>query len=196
MLLLFSFNSFSQEIKKAEEQTKYLSVNLLPTIGTTIELGYEKNFIPQVSLSIYGGYTFSYNFENYSQTQKITEYLKNSGAFIKLETKITLRKDLNKIRPFIGFIVLNSLSIEESKTTRTGNTILYKTNEFNLGVVAVIGVTSSATKRLNVDLGLQFGTLLINNLATKKSYLPGMGIDIFGNGYTTQGVLRVKYRIN
>lgn len=58
----------------------------------------------------------------------------------------------------------------------------------------MVGITSPATKRVNIDLGLQIGTTLVNNLIDFHSYMPGMGVD-FGSGLRIQGILRIKYLI-
>jgi hypothetical protein len=122
-----------------------------------------------------------------------------SGFFLKLETRHNFRKEHKRFAPFIGFNIVNSLAIEEGVTN-----ILFdsstskepiKRNSYNLGLNGILGITSPSNKKLNIDLGIQFGKLLVDNLVDFHSYMPGMGVNFIG-GMRLQGIVRIKYKIN
>lgn len=180
------------------ERTNYLGINILPLLGSTVELGYEQNIKPNLSFNFYAGYVF--NSKLGSPLKKGTQYELNtkSGFFIKTGVRFNVRKDLNKIAPFFGLNLVNSIAIEKGIYDsdfdyNTPNEQVNKTS-YNLGINGVIGITSAATKRINIDLGLQIGTTLVNNLVDFHSYMPGMGVD-FGSGLRIQGIIRIKYLI-
>ena len=195
-ILLIGFGSTS--VNAQSEKSNYLGINLIPLIGNTLELGYEINIKPNLSVDLYSGYVF--NSKLSSPLKKGTQYdLENkSGFFIKIGARFNLRRDLNKFAPFFGLNVINAIAIEEG--TYDVDFDIYTLNEpvvrnsYNLGLNAIIGITSPATKRINIDLGLQVGKVMINNLLDFHSYMPGMGVS-FGGGLRLQGVLRIKYLI-
>ncbi|MEN8928614.1 MAG: hypothetical protein ABF242_02945 [Flavobacteriales bacterium] len=202
-LLLFSFNYFSQEGKIEQEKTQYISINLPPLLGNTIELGYEKNKNLNWSFDVYGGYTFDSKLNGLC-TKEYTglEIQEKSGGFLKIGARYYWRKKIKILSPFIGVSLVNSISVEKA-TQQTGRfenglpTLYIEdiiSKKYNLGISAVIGITIKATSRFNFDLGIQAGGLIVNNLVDCNSYMPGMGAEgLLGK---TQGVLRLKYRIN
>ncbi len=196
--LIFSLGSLSQE-----EKTSYFGINIPPLFGTTLELGYELNIKSNLSLDVYGGYTFNNELESkcFEENEKL-KVNKMSGGFFKLGVRYNWRKNLNRFAPFIGVNLVNSISIEEG-TQEIGGFINNEptisleqvvSNRYNLGISGIIGITSNSTKKINLDFGVQFGRLIVNNLLSCKSYMPGMGIVY--NENRIQGVFRIKYRIN
>lgn len=196
VILLIGFGSMS--VNAQSEKSNYLGINLIPLVGNTLELGYELNIKPNLSVDLYSGYVF--NSKLSSSLRKETQYdLENkSGFFIKIGARYNLRNDLKKFAPFIGFNIVNAIAIEKGIhdpdfDNNTPNDPILR-NSYNMGLNGVIGITSPATKRINIDLGLQIGTTLVNNLIDFHSYMPGMGVD-FGSGLRLQGLLRIKYLI-
>ncbi|MFT4696506.1 MAG: hypothetical protein ACI8RY_001682 [Urechidicola sp.] len=195
---LFSFclKSYSQD-----STTSYVGINLPPMIGSTIELGYEINSKPYLTFDVYGGYTFNSKLNGFHKLGDGINFSKKSGGFIKFGARINGRKKLNKFAPFIGLNIVNAISIEEGEQEYwiSNNNKLttynesFKRNNYNLGISGIIGVTSSSTKRINIDLGIQIGRLLVGNLSGYHSYMPGMGTKFSRN--RVQGILRVKYKI-
>ncbi len=105
---------------------------------------------------------------------------------------------MNKFAPFFGLNLVNAIAIEKGTYNpdfddETFNNSVFK-NLCNLGLSGIIGITTPAKKRINVDLGLQVGTIIVDNLLDFHSYMPGMGVE-FGGGIRIQGVLRIKYLI-
>jgi hypothetical protein len=196
LMLLVSLGSISSNAQS--EKSNYFGINLVPLFGNALELGYELNISPNLSVDLHSGYVF--NSKLSSPLKKGTQYeLDNkSGLFIKIGARYNLRSDLNKFAPFFGLNLVNALAIEEGFYDvdfdyHTPNEPVGKSS-YNLGVNGIIGVTSPATKRINIDLGLQVGKVIVSNLLDFHSYMPGMGVN-FGSGLRLQGVLRIKYRI-
>ncbi len=196
LILLFGFGSKS--VNGQSEKSNYFGINVFPLIGNTLELGYELNIKPNFSIDLYSGYVF--NSKLRSPLKKGTKYdLENkSGFFMKIGARYNLRSDLNKFAPFFGINIVNAMAIEKGVfdddfDNHTPNERVVG-NSYNLGLNGIIGITSSAIKRINIDLGLQVGKVVLNNLLDFHSYMPGMGVS-FGSGLRVQGVLRVKYRL-
>jgi hypothetical protein len=196
LIFLIGFGSIS--VNAQSEKSNYLGINLIPLFGNTLELGYELNIKPNLSVDLYSGYVF--NSKLSSPLKQGTQYdLENkSGFFIKIGTRYNLRNDLNKFAPFFGLNMVNAIAIEEGFydddfDNYTPNQPVGR-NSYNLGLNGIIGITSPATKRINIDLGLQVGKVIVNNLLDFHSYMPGMGVS-FGGGLRIQGVLRIKYRL-
>ena len=184
--------------KAQSEKPNYLGINLIPLFGNTLELGYEMNVKSFLSIDLYSGYTFNSKMDSPRPVGTQYELTNKSGFFIKIGARYNLRNDLNKFAPFVGLNFVNAIAIEEGtyNPNLENNTTVepVKRNSYNLGLNGIIGVTSPATKRINIDLGLQIGTVVINNLLDYHSYMPGMGVD-FGGGVRLQGIARIKYLI-
>lgn len=198
IIILILFIGLQISANAQYDRTNYLGINLSPLLGNTLELGYELNIKPNLSFDLYSGNVFNSNLS--SPFKKGTQYDLDckSGFFIKIGTRYNLRNDLQKFAPFIGFNIVNAIAIEKGIydpdfDNNTPNKPVIK-NSYNLGTNGIIGITSPAIKRINVDLGLQIGTVLINNLLDFHSYMPGMGVN-FGSGLRIQGILRIKYLI-
>ncbi|MBT6686962.1 MAG: hypothetical protein HN704_09100 [Bacteroidetes bacterium] len=198
IIILILLIGFGISVNAQSEKTNHLGINLISLFGNTMELGYGIITKPNLSFDIYSGYVF--NSKLSSPFKKGTQYdLENkSGFFIKIGARYNLRKDLKKLAPFIGLNIVNAIAIEKGIydpdfDSNTPNEPVVK-NSYNLGLNGVIGITSPAIKRINVDLGLQIGTTLINNLLDFHSYMPGMGVNL-GSGLRIQGILRIKYLI-
>lgn len=185
--------------KAQPDKPNCIGINVLPLLSKTLEIGYEKNFSPYISCDLYTGYVFNSNMDSPRKVGTDYELTNKSGFFIKIGARYNVRKDFNKIAPFIGLNIVNALAIEEGNYNPDveNNTPdePVKRNSYNLGLNGIIGLTSPARKRINVDIGLQIGTVLINNLLDFHSYMPGMGVD-FGGGVRIQGIARIKYLIN
>ena len=198
LILLILLIGFRISSKAQSEKTNYLGVNLIPLIGNTLELGYEVNIKSNFSVDIYAGYVFNSNMSSPLKIGTQYDLTKKSGFFIKTGTRYNLRKELNKFAPFIGLNLVNAIAIEKGIYDpdfdyNTPNEPVAK-NSYNLGVNGIIGITTPATKKINIDLGVQIGTLLIDNLLDFHSYMPGMGVDV-GDGVRIQGIVRIKYLI-
>jgi len=195
LILLIGFGIYS---KAQSERTNYLGINLIPIIGNTLELGYEVNVKSNLSIDLYTGYVFNSKLSSLVKIGTQYELDNKSGFFIKTGIRYNRRKDLNKFAPFIGLNIVNSIAIEKGVYDPdfdydTPNELFVR-NSYNLGINGIIGITSPATKRINIDLGLQVGTILINNLIDFHSYMPGMGVD-FGDAIRVQGMIKIKYLI-
>ena len=196
-IILIGFSSISC-VNAQSKKPNFLGINLISLVGNTLELGYELNIKPNFSIDLYSGYVF--NSKLSSPFKKGTQYDLNnkSGFFIKTGIRYNLRNDLKKFAPFLGFNIVNAIAIEKGIydpdfDKNTLNEPVMR-NSYNFGLNAVIGITSPAINRINVDLGLQIGTTLVDNLIDFHSYMPGMGVN-FGSGLRIQGILRIKYLI-
>jgi hypothetical protein len=197
-LITLNLGSFSQN-----ERTSYLGVNMPPLFGTAIELGYELNLKPQLTFNVSSGYTFNSELNGSCKKENARlKISKKSGGFIKIGVRYNWRKNFNKIAPFFAVNLVNSISIEEGTQEMgaiiNGEPTLWVesvfSNNYNLGVSGIIGITGNSTNRFNFDLGIQVGRVVVNNLLDCRSYMPGMGSGFLEN--RVQGILRLKYRIS
>ncbi|MCK4661616.1 MAG: hypothetical protein KAT68_02020 [Bacteroidales bacterium] len=176
----------------------YLSINTVPILGKTLELGYDANIKQNFSLDIYIGYVFNSKLSSPYKIGTQYELINKSGYFLKTGTKFILKNNLKIFKPFFGLNLVNAIVIEKGIYDKdsdyyTPNEIVNQ-NSYNLGINGIIGFTSPATKRINIDIGIQTGKILINNLLDFHSYMPGMGVN-FPDGVRLQGILRIKYRM-
>lgn len=196
--LSFFTNSFTQD-----STSSYIGFNVPPALGNTIELGFEINPKSTLTFDIYGGFTFNSKLNGIcSKVYTGLEINNKSGAFIKLGARYNWRNSLSKFAPFFGVNITNAISMEKGTQDEyfisendgfTSRKIPFNTKKYNVGLSGVIGVTSPSTNRFSMDLGIQFGGLLLDNLVGCNSYMPGMGSNL---GLRLQGVFRIKYRIN
>jgi hypothetical protein len=195
IILLIGFGITS---KAQSEKSNYLGINLIPLFGNSLELGYEMNVKSFLSIDLYSGYTFNSKMDSPRPIGTEYQLTNKSGFFIKTGIRYNLRKDLNKFAPFIGLNIVNAIALEEAVYEPNWDNSTpdepVKRNSYNLGLNGIIGVTSPSTKRISIDIGLQIGTVVINNLLDYHSYMPGMGVD-FGGGVRIQGIARIKYLI-
>lgn len=194
LFLLIGIGGIS--INAQPEQNNYFGINLMPLFGNTLELGYERNIKPNLSINLYSGYVFNSKLNSPFKIGTPYDLKNKSGGFIKIGVRYNFRKDLNKFALFTGLNIVNAFAIEEGDydSDFNNNTLneLAISESYNLGINGIIGVTSPATKRINIDLGLQIGKIVINNLLDYHSYMPGMGVNY---GICVQGIIRIKYRI-
>jgi hypothetical protein len=181
-------------------KTNYIGLNLPPMLGTALDIGFERNIKPNFSVDLYTGYVFNSRLDSPLKKGSLFELDKKSGFFLKLGARYNLRKDLSKFAPFLGLNIVNAVALEEG--TYVGEdtpSIPYSdpivNNSYNLGISGIIGVTSPADKKLNVDVGIQVGRLLVDDLLDFHSYMPGMGVK-YGSVLRFQGIVRIKYRLN
>ncbi len=194
LFLLIGFSGIS--VNAQSEKANYFGINLMPLLGNTLELGYEQNVKPNLSFNLSLGYVFNSKLNSPFKIGTPYDLKNKSGVFIKIGARYNFRKDLNKFALFTGLNIVNAHAIEEGfyDPDFNNNTFneLVISESYNLGLNGIIGVTSPATKQINIDLGLQIGKVIINNLLDYHSYMPGMGVDY---GIRIQGVVRIKYRI-
>ncbi len=141
-ILLIGFGSIS--VNAQSEKSNYLGINLIPLAGNTLELGYELNIKPNLSVDLYSGYVF--NSKLSSPLKKGTQYdLENkSGFFIKIGIRYNLRNDLKKFAPFIGLNIVNAIAIEKGiyDPDFDNNTLneLVLRNSYNMGLMVWLGL--------------------------------------------------------
>ncbi len=180
------------------DKVRYVGINLFPIIGKTIELGYSVDIKPNLSTDFYTGYVFNSGLGSPYMIGTQYDLDNKSGIFIKIGTRYNLRNDIDKFAPFIGINIVNSIAIEagtyDSDFNYNTPNEKVKKKSYNLGLNGIIGITSPITKKLNMDIGLQIGKVLIKNLIDFHSYMPGMGVN-FPDGVRSQLMLRIKYRI-
>ncbi|MDH4472070.1 MAG: hypothetical protein QE487_05645 [Fluviicola sp.] len=181
-------------------KTNYIGLNLPPMLGTALDIGIERNITPNFSVDLYTGYVFNSKLDSPLKKGSRFDVYKKSGFFLKLGARTNFRKDLSKFAPFLGLSIVNAVGLEEGTFVGEDTpSIPYPdpivNNSYNFGISGIIGLTSPADKKLNVDVGIQVGTLLVNNLLDFHSYMPGMGVN-YGAGLRLQGILRIKYRLN
>ena len=197
ILIVFLSLSFLLKINAQSEKPQFVGINLIPLLGTAIELGYELNLKPNLAFDFHTGYMISAELAGPLRIGTPYMLQKNAGFFFKIGSRYNFRSNLNKFAPFIGINIVNAIAIEEGFYHESDAVLSewVEENSYNLGVSGIIGITSPATKRINVDLGVQVGKLLVNNLLAYQSIMPGMGVEFYYE-LRIQGVLRVKYRIN
>lgn len=181
-------------------KTNYIGLNLPPMLGTTLDIGFEHTIKPNFSVEISSGYVFNSKLNSLLKKGSLFDLDKKSGFFLTLGARYNFRKDLSKFAPFLGWNIVNAIAMEEG--TYIGEdtpSIPYPdpivNNSYNLGITGIIGVTSPSDKKLNVDVGIQVGRLLVDDLLDFHSYMPGMGVK-YGSVLRFQGIVRIKYRLN
>ena len=182
-----------------ENRTRYLGGNIPPAVRSAIELGVEQNMHPKLSYSVYAGYLINTDQDSWIKVGSTLDFSRKSGAYLKLGTRFNWRKSLNRYAFYFGGNLVPALAIEEGRTQVVGDFInipvsAVSKRSYNLGGNVEIGFTSSATRRLNFDVGFQYGYVLIDNMVDLHSFMPGMGVNR-GRGRRFQPVLRVKYRL-
>jgi outer membrane protein W len=181
-------------------KTNYIGLNLPPMLGTALEIGFERTIKPNFSVDLYTGYVFNSRLDSPLKKGSLFDVYKKSGFFLKLGARYNFRKDLSKFAPFVGLNIVNSIALEEGtfigeETPSTPYPDPIVNNSYNLGISGIVGVTSPSDKKLNVDVGFQFGRIFIDNLLDFHSYMPGMGVN-YGARLRLQGIVRIKYRLN
>lgn len=162
---------------------------------TQIELLYDKNFNPYFTAQIRAGYVIDAPYGSFSHLLSNEDLTRRSGPFIKIGIKTHLNNKI--ITPFLGFRIVNSLSMEKglggcpSYLLCTGS---FSKLGYNLGIGCNLGVSLKIKERIALDIGIQIGFLIINNLVNYDSFAPGMGV----NWYTlrTQGIFQLRYKLN
>ncbi len=188
-------------INAQPDNSTYVGINLPPILGTEVELGYEQNPSPHLTIELFGGYLINSTVDSPTKIGTVHNFEKKSGLFIKPGSRFNLRRDPAKFAPFIGLHLVNSVAIEkgvyhdgfpgyESRAGERFSNIAY-----NLGFIGMIGLTTPLTTRIGGEVGIQAGKLLVDNLIDFHSYMPGMRVKI-ENGIRFQGVVRIKYKIN
>lgn len=189
---------FLSQLNAQTTKTNYIGLNLPPMLGTTLDIGFERNIKPNFSVEISSGYVFNSKLNSLFKKGSLFDLDKKSGFFLKLGARYNFRKDLSKFAPFLGLNIVNAIAMEEGIYVGLDNpNIPYpiNNNSYNLGISGIIGFTSPADKKLNVDVGIQAGRLLVDNLMDFHSYMPGMGVN-YGASLRLQGIVRIKYRLN
>lgn len=209
-LLLFGF--LIEIINAQPDRTSYLTFNIPPVLGSTVELGYELNFSPQLTFEVNGGYLMNTSIDSPLKILTEHNFESKSGFFVMPGVRFNLRKDSGKFAPFIGINLTNSIALEHGiyydgfpdSEAQSGDE--FSNTSYNLGLTGIIGFTTPSTNKISCDAGIRAGKLLINNLIDIHSYMPGMGIN-HGNGWRTLGIpeidmgaryslmVRLKYRI-
>jgi hypothetical protein len=211
IFLLFSGLVF-ETITAQPDRTGYFVLNIPPLSGSTVELGYEVNFSPNLAFELNGGYLINTSVN--SPVKILTEhnFERKSGFFVMPGVRFNIRRDPGKFAPFIGVNLINSIAIEQGvyydnfpdSEFRAGSE--FSNTSYNLGFTGVIGLTTSSTARVSFDMGIRAGKLLVDNLVDFHSYMPGMGVGD-SSGWRTLGVpvvdigaryslmARLKYRI-
>ena len=179
-------------------RSTYIGLNIPPLLGNAVDLGIEFNLKPAFSVDIYSGYVFNSNLDSPIKVGTPYDLNKKSGFFLKLGARYNFRNEINKFAPLVGLNLVNSLAVEEGTydadfDDSTPNEPFAK-NSYNLGLNGIIGLTTPSDKKLNMDIGIQVGALIVDNLIDFQSYMPGMGINYF-SGIRLQGIVRIKYRL-
>ncbi|MEN8928613.1 MAG: hypothetical protein ABF242_02950 [Flavobacteriales bacterium] len=189
--VLFLILSLGTTCFSQQERSHNVGINIAPLLGTTYEIGYEFNSSSGWSFNLYSGLTRNSRGKGLiDHTKDAIRFETRSGYFVKLGSHYNFRKSVDNFAFFIGGNIVYGYSIEQ---WNQGYSSFSKVGD-NLGINSIIGLSSPYIKKVRIDLGFQIGTLIINNLISYKSYMPGMGI-AFGN-INFQGILRMKYRIN
>ena len=200
-ILILLFGLLVELINAQPDNSTYVGINLPPILRTEVELGYERNFSPHLTIELFGGYLINSTIDSPTKIGTVHNFERKSGFFIKSGARFNLRRDPVKFAPFIGLHLVNSVAIEKGVyndsfpgyETRAGER--FSNNAYNLGLIGMIGLTTPLTTRIGGEVGIQAGKLLVDNLIDFHSYMPGMGVNKV-NGTRFQGVVRIKYKIN
>ncbi len=200
LLMLLIATLYATESRAQSDIHDYISINLPPLIGTTLELGYEHNRSSHWSYDASLGFTVNSPLQGSTLVGSCIDYERKSGAFLKLGVRYGTRKSYDRYTPYLGAVMVNALCIERATVedciypqipipTYTENKSSYA-----LGVAGVIGVASPSDRIFSWDIGIQMGDAVVNNtIGYYESYIPGMGV--YTLGVRVQGILRLKYAI-
>ena len=229
-LLIIFFIAASLAIRAQPDRPDYIALNLAPLPATMLELGYEHNHSPRLTLELYGGILVNSKID--SPIKVFTGYVfdRKSGFYIMPGIRYNLRRDQSGWAPFIGLHLVNSIAVEHGVygfgpkgfDADGGNEDPPSTqfclgsgfplpdefskNSFNLGLAGMIGLATPTTRMISGDVGIRAGKLLVDNLLSVHSYMPGMGVDN-GDGWRILGtgvfdpaskssiIARIKIRI-
>jgi hypothetical protein len=200
-IIILLFSLLVGFINAQSYNSSYVGINLPPLRGTEVELGYEGNLSSHLAIELFAGYLINSTIDSPTKIGTVHNFERKSGFFIKSGSRFNLRRDPANFAPFIGLHLINSLAIEKGTfnesfpgyESKAGDR--FSNNAYNLGFAGMIGLTSPLSSRIGGEVGIQVGTMLIDNLIDFHSYMPGMGVNKV-NGIRFTGVVRVKYKIN
>lgn len=203
-ILLFALLSGSTQAQP--DRPGYIGLNLAPVPATMLELGYEHNPSPRLTLELYGGILINSKIESPLKVLTVHDFDRKSGFYIMPGIRFNLRRDQAGWAPFIGLHIVNSVAAERGVLRHgfpgyyadAGNEASappiicfplpgkFSETSFNLGLAGMIGLTTPATRLISGDVGIRAGKLLADNLIDVHSYMPGMGVDT-GDGWRSLG---------
>ena len=194
---IFLFVAISFFINSSFSQNRhFVYVDVLPALTKTAEIGYEYHISPYLSTTASLGYVFNTRLGNVYGLSSQLDLTNKSGAFFKTGIQFNIRKKISHFAPVIGINFVNAYAIEEGELSdweSPGTKPEYiKKNSYNLAFNGIIGIASPAKRQFSFELGMQIGTVLINNTLGYDSYVPGTGLKAIT---TIQGILKVKFRI-
>ena len=182
---------------QTEDPLSYIGINVAPVLMTQIDLAYEYPVNSYMTGQLSGGFVVNAPYGSLRKIETGTRLTKRSGGFFRIGLKGHLKNKI--ISPFLGGLIINSLSVEEGVVNCLDSLICeasipnFSKTSYNLGVSGIVGLILKPSKRVKIDLGIQVGTLLINQLADYHSFTPGMGIN--WNPIKTQFIVEIKYRL-
>jgi len=193
VIIIFNVNAQFQK-------SIYIGINIYPIIENSFEIGSEINNNQNLSFHCYIGNVFKSKKNSPLKIVSPYTFKEKSGYFIKTGVKYNIRKNISKFALFISVNLINSYAIEKATyvplyISHSPIEKLVSKNSYNLGFSGEIGITTPANKIISIDLALQGGSLLVNNLLDFNSYMPGMGIKQ-NESIRFQGILRIKILIN
>ncbi len=200
-IFILLFGLLIELINAQPDNSTYFGINIPPMLGTTVELGFERNSSPHLTIELFGGYLINSTIDSPTKIGTVHNFERKSGFFIKPGARFNFRRDPVKFAPFIGLHLVNSVAIEKGVyydsfpgyETRAGER--FSNNAYNLGLTGMVGLTTPLTTRFGGEVGIQAGKMLVDNLIDFHSYMPGMGVKT-KNGIRFQGVFRIKYAVN
>ena len=191
--LIMTGYSFGQ----TKDSTSYFGINVAPVFMTQIDLAYEKPINSYMTGQLSGGFVIDAPYGSLHKIGTDKSLTKRSGGFLRIGVKGHLKE--KNISPFVGGLIINSLSIEEGVADCPDSLACiqsipnFSKTSYNLGVSGIAGLTLKPLKRLKIDLGIQVGVLLIDRLADYHSFTPGMGIN--WSPVKTQFIAEMKYKL-
>ncbi len=223
-LLVLLFFAATGSARAQPGRPGYIALNIAPVPATMLELGYEHNHSPRLTLELYGGILVNSKIDSPIKVGTLYDFDRKSGFYIMPGIRYNLRRDQSGWAPFVGLHLVNSIAVERGvygfdstgNDADDGNEVSpstafclgsgFSTNSFNLGLAGMIGLTTPTTRMISGDVGIRAGKLLVDNLLSVHSYMPGMGVDN-GDGWRILGtgvfdpasrssiIARIKIRI-
>jgi len=184
------------------QRNTYVGINIAPLLVNTLDLRFEHQINPLLSLQLATGMRFQQI--SPGETPRIApleDYLQpeNKAIFLSLGARLTGPQTTDY--PYISFDITHVHYWEEIvPRIPNGTQGFTSVNDTKLGAMVTIGMISRITARLFLDVGIQFGYAQPRN-DLLAYYFPGMGYTTFGfskygvEGGHFQPILTLKYNL-
>lgn len=193
----------------SSQTTKYVGINIVPTIARTLELTSELRPKPAYGITFNTGYTFNTGHNGFTDLDvlELIDNRKTKGLFFKLGGRVYLTSLKGQERTtnfFLGAGIIGSQYNQKAlKTPPTDTYWMYIPTKFHskgfiVSPAVNAGFSFRISKKLLLETGLQH-TLLVKRDdfigRHHRNYQPGMGSGQAQPIKYIQGIINVKHQL-